>query len=124
MMKSVPNFISYLHEFPGIFLNFYLFLSYFRSGVFLIQIKICRGVPPVSFSLSAPGPLVSKLSPPGVPRAVLGRHGHTPRPRHKAPTGRRPDSRSQAAPRSQRHVSDHAMPPSPLRSEAACHHTI
>jgi hypothetical protein len=35
--------------------------------VFLIQNKICHGVPPVSFSLSAPGLLISTLSPPGVP---------------------------------------------------------
>jgi hypothetical protein len=38
--------------------------------VFLIQNKIYRRVPPVSFSLSAPGLLVSALPPPGVPRAA------------------------------------------------------
>jgi hypothetical protein len=71
-------------NFPRIFLNFYIFVfSYFHSGVFLIRNKICRGVPPVSLSLSTPGPLISALSPPSVPHAVPGRHGHAPRPRHK-----------------------------------------
>jgi hypothetical protein len=41
-----------------------------------------------SLSLSTPGPLVSALSPPGVPRAVPGRHSRA-RPCHKAPTGSR-----------------------------------
>jgi hypothetical protein len=43
--------------------------------VFLIRNKICRGVPPVSLSPSAPVPLVSMLPPPAIPRAALGRHG-------------------------------------------------
>jgi hypothetical protein len=68
------NYTFFLHEFSWILSQHLAFLSYFRSGVFLIQNKICRGVPPISFSLLAPGPLVSALSPPSVPRAALGQH--------------------------------------------------
>jgi hypothetical protein len=48
-MKSVPNLISYLHEFSWNFLNSYLFiLSYFRPGVnFNLEITDMRD-PPVS----------------------------------------------------------------------------
>jgi hypothetical protein len=44
-MKNVPNLISYIHDFFGIFLNPYLFiLSYFRPGVnFNLEIADMRG---------------------------------------------------------------------------------
>jgi hypothetical protein len=88
--------------------------------MFLIQNKICHEVPPVSFSLSAPGPLISALSPSGVPRAAPGRHG---RARSRA-IKRRPAAIS--AVRNRQHRSERRAPlclkpspASPLCSSAA-----
>jgi hypothetical protein len=64
--KSIPNWISYLHEFSwnclqhlAISFELFSFRIIFNSGI------ICHGVPPVNLSLSAPGPLVSTPSPRG-----------------------------------------------------------
>jgi hypothetical protein len=93
--------------------------------MFLIQNKIRRGVPPISVSLSAPGPLVSALPSPGMPRAALGQHDHAPHPRHKGAgrprrcPKRRRRHRFEAAPpprywsTSRPRVSEHATPSSP-----------
>jgi hypothetical protein len=65
-MKSVPNLISYRHKFLcnfpqllAICFELFLFRIVFNSEI------IYRRVPPVSLSLSAPGPLISKSSPRG-----------------------------------------------------------
>jgi hypothetical protein len=93
--------------------------------MFLIQNKIRRGVPPISVSLSAPGPLVSALPSPGMPRFALGQHDHAPHPRHKGAgrprrcLKRQRRHRSEAAPpprywsTSRPRVSEHATPSSP-----------
>jgi hypothetical protein len=64
--KVVHNYTFFLYEFSW---KFYQLLAIrfelFSFGRVLIQNKICRGVPPISLSLSAPGPLVSVLPPPG-----------------------------------------------------------
>jgi hypothetical protein len=59
-MKSVPNWIFYLHEF---FYNFSQLLAIcfelFSSGIIFNSKNRCHGVTPVSLSLSASGPLIS-----------------------------------------------------------------
>jgi hypothetical protein len=85
-MKIVPNRISYLHEF---FWNFSQLLAIcfelFSSGSVFNSENCCHGVPPISLSLSAPGPLISKPYPHGchvpVPTPCLkGAVLITPRP--------------------------------------------
>jgi hypothetical protein len=117
-MKSVPNFIFYIHEFSR---NFSQHLAtcfeLFSSGSIFNSKYRCHGFPPVSLSLSAPGLLVSTPSPHGC---------HVPAPastpRHKGAVGTAPCSRlDRRPPTRQPLASPHALPDSRVR---ACHAAI
>jgi hypothetical protein len=71
-MKSVPEWIFYLHEFSwnfsqhlAISFELFSFRNVFNSGI------ICHWVPPLSLALSAPGLLISTPSPHGALKASI-----------------------------------------------------
>jgi hypothetical protein len=107
-MKSVPNLISYLHEFSWNFSQFLAVCFELLSlrSVFILEIADVWD-PPVSLPLSAPGPPVCAPSPHGC---------HAPTPCLKGTVGAariRPDSRPHP---------DHAPPPTAaVRSHTAIH---
>jgi hypothetical protein len=78
-MKSVSNRIFNLHDFYGFFSQLLaICFVLFSSGSIFNSKNRCRGVPPVSLSLSASGPLISAPSPRGchVPTPVSAPRRH------------------------------------------------
>jgi hypothetical protein len=112
-MKSVPNWISYLHNFFCIFSQLLaICFELFSSGSVFNSENHCCGIPSVSLSLSTLGPLVSKP----FPRRAMSRGSAAtcPRPCLKGvvPTASCACS-SHAAPTARPLASPHASPRQP-----------
>jgi hypothetical protein len=75
------NFPGFFSQLLAISFELFSFRIVFNSGI------ICHGVPPVSLSFSAPGPLISTPSPPA---HESRQHCHPRAPSHKAVADRAP----------------------------------